>query len=657
MFQCAGQKNNEKYINLLSVIQFAEFSKINLVMCGIAGILNFDGSRVKDVDLSLMCDSIRHRGPDDEGSFVQGNVGIGMRRLSIIGVEGGRQPISNEDDTIQIVFNGEIYNYISLREELIRRGHRFRSRTDTECILHLYEDYGVDCLEHLRGMFAFAIFDTRDNSLFVARDRIGIKPLYYYLDTKRLVFGSEIKAILSCPGIERSIDYDGLDAFFSYSFIPNPKTIFRNISKLEPGFYLVCRGNNVAVKKYWDLFFHPDNERSEVQFSEEFVHRFEETIKIHLMSEVPLGAFLSGGVDSSLVTAFMSMGSTSPVNTFTIAFGGKTGGYFDERIYARKIADRYKARYNEFEVQPDLQGILDSVVTSFDEPFADDSVVPTFHICRLASESVTVALTGLGGDELFGGYERYVGLLLSKWVSRIANIPGIAKAIDCLPEPKSGGELISRLKRFARSQGTDPALVYRGIISNMPKDGRRLMYAGDISRGVDYEYVDDLCTRYFRMGNASDPLDKALYQDIKTYLPEDILALNDRIGMHHSMELRVPFVDHTLMEFCAGIPNRLKIRKLEKKYLLKKMAGRYVPPDVLSHPKQGFGSPMTSWLREDLKPFVLENLSEERLKIHNLFNISYVQSMLQEHMGRRQNHYKQIFALLMFQRWYEKYMV
>lgn len=626
-------------------------------MCGIAGIFTFDGSPVQENDIALMCDSIRHRGPDDEGRLVRGNIGIGMRRLSIIGVEGGRQPISNEDDTIHIVFNGEIYNYLSLREDLIRKGHRFRSNTDTECILHLYEDHGVDCLNHLRGMFAFVIFDTRDNSLFIARDRIGIKPLYYYLNAKRIVFGSEIKAILSCPGIERSIDFDGLDAFFTYSFIPTPKTIFKNISKLDPGCHLVCRGRNIAVKKYWDLFFHPDNDRSEGQFAEEFVHRFEETTRIHLMSEVPLGAYLSGGVDSSLVTAFMSMGSASPVNTFTIAFGGKTGGYFDERIYARSVAKRYKARYNEFEVQPDLREILDSVVTSFDEPFADDSVVPTFHICRLASKSVTVALTGLGGDELFGGYERYVGLILSRWFSKIAGIPGVANAIGCLPESRSGGESISRLKRFVRSSGTDPALVYRGIIANMSKDERRLMYAGDIRQGVDYDYVDDLCTRYFRMGNASDPLDKALYQDIKTYLPEDILALNDRIGMHHSMELRVPFVDHTLMEFCATIPNRLKIRKLEKKYLLKKIAGQYVPPEVLSHPKQGFGSPMTSWLRGDLKPFVLENLSEERLRVHNLFDTAFVQRILQEHMERRQNHYKTIFALLVFQRWHEKYML
>ena len=625
-------------------------------MCGIVGVFDFDGSPVHDVDISLMCDSIHHRGPDDEGRLTLGNVGIGMRRLSIIGVKGGHQPISNENDTIHIVFNGEIYNYLSLREELNRRGHRFRSNTDTECIIHLYEDHGIECLTYLRGMFAFAIFDTRDKSIFIARDRIGIKPLYYYIDTKRLVFGSEIKAILSCPGIKRSIDLEGLDAFFSYSFIPNPKTIFNNISKLEPGHYLVCREGNISIKKYWDLFFNPDKERSEGQLEEEFIHRFEETIRIHLMSEVPLGAFLSGGVDSSLVTAFMSMGSASPVNTFTIAFGGRTGGYFDERIFARKVADQYKASYNEFEVQPDLQGILDAIVTAFDEPFADDSVVPTFHICRLASKSVTVALTGLGGDELFGGYERYVGLILSRWFSWVAGIPGIARAIDRLPEPKSGGESISRLKRFVRARGTEPALVYGGIILNMSKDDRKRMYSGDIRYGLDYDYVEDLCTRYYRRGNASDPLDKAFYQDIKTYLPEDLLALNDRIGMHHSMELRVPFVDHTLMEFCAAIPNHLKIRRLEKKYLLKKIARKYVPSDVLSHPKQGFGSPMTSWLREDLKSFIFKNLSEERLRIHNLFNIAFVQKMLQEHMERRQNHYKKIFSLLIFQRWYEKYM-
>jgi asparagine synthase (glutamine-hydrolysing) len=506
-------------------------------------------------------------------------------------------------------------------------------------------------------MFALAIYDERNNSLFIARDRIGIKPLFYFVDTKRFVFGSEIKAILSCPGIKREIDHDGVDAFFTYSYIPNPKTIFKNISKLEPGCHLVCRGEGVVVKKYWDLFFQPDHKRSERQFAEEFVHRFEETVKSHMMSEVPLGVFLSGGIDSSLVTAFMSIGSSSPVDTFTIAFGGNTGGYFDERGFARKVAAKYHARQNEFEVQPDLHGILDEIVTAFDEPFADDSVVPTFHICRLARKSVTVALTGLGGDELFGGYDRYGGLILSRLVSKISSVPGIARIIENIPEPRSGGESISRLKRFVRSQGVDSSNVYRGFISNMPKKERMSLYDGDIDQGVDYDYVDNLCIRYFRMGNATDLLDKALYQDIKTYLPEDILALNDRVGMHHSMELRVPFVDHTLVEFCATIPGNLKIKRLEKKYLLKIIARKYVPSEVFSHPKQGFGSPMTSWLRGELKPFVLENLSEERLKQHNIFNVAFVQKLIKEHMNRSQNHYKKIFALIMFQRWYENYMI
>lgn len=620
-------------------------------------MFTFDRSPVLDTDISAMCDSIRHRGPDDQGRMVQGNVGIGMRRLSIIGVADGRQPITNEDGRIHIVFNGEIYNYIALREELIRKGHRFTSKTDTECILHLYEDHGVDCLNYLRGMFALAIYDTRDNSLFIARDRIGIKPLYYYLDTDRLVFGSEIKAILSCLGIKREIDYDGLDAFFTYSYIPNPKTIFKNISKLEPGCYLVCRGDGVVVKKYWDLFFHADHKKSEKQFAEEFVHRFEETVNIHMMSEVPLGVFLSGGIDSSLVTAFMSTGSSSPVDTFTIAFGGNTGGYFDERSFARKVATQYHARQNEFEVQPDLHGILDEIVTAFDEPFADDSVIPTFHICRLASKSVTVALTGLGGDELFGGYDRYGGLILSRLFSKIAGVPGVQRIIENIPEPRSGGESVSRLKRFFRSQGADSSTVYRGFVSNMSKKERMSLYDRGIGQEVDHDYVDNICTRYFRMGNATDLLDKALYQDIKTYLPEDILALNDRIGMHHSMELRVPFVDHTLVEFCASIPGNMKIKKLEKKYLLKKIARKYLPSEVFAHPKQGFGSPMTSWLRGDLRQFVLENLSEERLRIHNLFNVAFVQKLIKEHMDRSQNHYKKIFALIMFQRWYEKYMM
>jgi len=628
-------------------------------MCGICGAYNLQPDiRISSNFIKKMCDVMAHRGPDDEGQITGERVGMGMRRLSIIGVQDGQQPISNEDGKLWIVFNGEIYNYLELREFLEKKGHKFKTHSDTECIIHLYEEFGYDCVKQLRGMFSFSIWDKNDNSLFIVRDRLGIKPLYFYNDNQILIFASEIKSILQYPGLNREIDYAGLDAFFTYTFIPAPKTIFKNIYKLEPGHYIVCKGGSITIKKYWDLCFRPcDYNQKEI--IERFLDIFNQTVKIHLMSEVPLGAFLSGGIDSSLIVAFMSKNMDRPVNTFTMAFDGETGSYFDERVYARMLAKQYSTKYHEFNVKPKLDEIIDSIVSAFDEPFADDSVIPSFHICRLTKAKATVALTGLGGDELFGGYDRYLGLKLNNYYNKIPaflRTKFIGSLIENIPESKDGKEKISQLKRFVKAANESPSLSYQSYLANIDNDKRVQFYNKEVQQLLNPGEADAMGVRHFIQNNADNFLDKAFYQDIKMYLPDDILALSDRLGMHHSLELRVPFVDHKLVEFCATIPSKFKIKYHKKKHILKKIASSYISPEIINHPKQGFASPMTSWLYSDLKEFVMDNLSEENLKKHNLLNSAYINKIVSNHMNKTEYNYKLIFSLLIFQRWYSNYI-
>lgn len=628
-------------------------------MCGIVGTFKTDQEATVDSDLLVrMCRSLIHRGPDDEGQHRFRNMGIGMRRLSIIGVATGHQPISNEDGSLWVVLNGEIYNYKMLKEELTRKGHTFVTTSDTECIVHLYEEYGERCVQYLRGMFAFAVIDQKNRSLFIARDRLGIKPLFYAIHGNRILFASEMKAIFQDESVSKEIDFAALDAYFTYGYIPSPLTIFKSIRKLDPGHFIRCDSKGIQIEPYWDLRFKPDDKRSEEDFSEEFLQRFDESVRIHLMSEVPLGAFLSGGVDSGLMVAMMARHMTSPVETFTMGFGGGTGGYLDERIYARKIAERYHANYHEFEVQPKLEEVLDFIIHSFDEPFADDSVIPTYYICKLAKEHVTVALTGLGGDELFGGYERYLGLTLSELYQKIPSFitKGIIQPlVGAIPEQRSGHYLINHLKRFVRSGDHEAAGRYQKYMSALDDPTRTLLYSERFQKEINGVRTEQLGTRYFKAENADEILDRALYQDFRMYLPDDILALSDRLSMHHSLELRVPFVDHELVEFCATIPASMKIRLFKKKYLLKEVAKAYLPPDVINHRKQGFASPMASWLRNDLKEYSFDLLSEKNLKKHGFFRSDYVQKILEDHLMRRESHDKLIFSLIVFQKWFQHY--
>ena len=628
-------------------------------MCGICGRYNYHNkAEVVYKMIHAMNSKLQHRGPNDEGYYINGNVGFAMRRLSIIDLSGGKQPIHNEEKTIWIVFNGEIFNYHELRASLIRKGHKFYTSSDTETIVHLYEEYGEQCVNFLRGMFAFAIWDVQNQVLFLARDRVGIKPLFYAItDDGAFVFASEIKSLLICSEISKQIDLQALDAYFTYGYIPAPLCIYKGIRKLLPGHWAKVSIDGIKIKKYWDLYFRPDYNKSESYFIERFEEIFDEAVRMRLMSEVPLGVFLSGGVDSSLVTAFVAKSLSDSPHTFTVGFSGDTGDFLDERPFARMIVEKYRCHHNEIVVTPNVNQILDEIVLAFDEPFNDDSVIPTYYICQRSKQSVTVALTGLGGDELFAGYERYLGLQLSRVYDHIPKLIShhlIGRLVEALPELKSGNYRINHLKRFVRASHLAPVDRYISYVSTMGVERRRQLYRRDVAGAIDMEATSGLMSQYYKSENADNPLDRALYQDIKTYLADDILTLTDRISMLHSQELRVPFTDHILMEFCATIPVEMKLKMFQKKYLLKKIAAHHIPKKVLEHRKQGFSSPMAQWLKRDLNPLVQTLLSPGNIKAAGLFEPQFVKDLIQQHLDRRELNDKMIFGLIIFQKWYER---
>lgn len=628
-------------------------------MCGIAGIFHTDATRPVDIgQVQRMCDVLIHRGPDDQGIYAHRNIAIGMRRLSIIGIHSGQQPISNEDKNVWVVLNGEIYNYLELRGLLIAKGHVFKTESDTECIVHLYEEFGDSCVHYLRGMYAFAILDERSSSLLLVRDRLGIKPLFYYLDNRKLVFASEMKAILQDRNIPAELDLQALDAYFTYNYIPSPLTIFKAIRKLEPGHLVKCSDREIRIDQYWDLHFRPNHQASEADLAEKFGFLFDKAVSSHLMSEVPLGTFLSGGVDSGMVLAFMARHMANPVQSFTMGFGGHTGGHLDERVYAKEVATRYSADYREFEVQPKIEDIIEPIVRSFDEPFADSSVIPTYYICKLAKQHITVALTGAGGDELFAGYERYLGLVLGE---NLEKLPVAMRAkmfpwlADRIPERWGPTRGVHYLKRFARGLDLDGASRYQTMCSALSDEMKTKLYTDDVQREINYAKTQELGKRYFNRPNAEDLLDKAMYQDLKMYLADDVLALSDRLSMLHSLELRVPFLDHKLVEFCATIPSSMKIKRFRKKYFLKKIARQFLPSDVISHKKQGFSAPMSSWLRGDLRAYTRGLLSERNVRKSGILNAQYVSRLVKDHQDGKESHDKLIFAMMIFQKWYELY--
>jgi asparagine synthase (glutamine-hydrolysing) len=628
-------------------------------MCGIFGIAS---SKLKPLSLSNITNTLSHRGPDDYGFYDDDSVALGHRRLSIIDVDGGHQPIFNEDRTKCIIFNGEIYNFLQLRDQLLKNGHRFSTKSDTETVLHAYEEWGEDCVNHFRGMFAFAVWNAREKTLFLARDRLGIKPLFYAEYKGIFYFASEMKAILEDHSFPRDLDENALACYFSLSYIPAPLTIYTRIKKLLPGHTLTWKDGTVRIRKYWDLYFIPDRGKDENYFIDASMELLQESVKMRLMSEVPLGAFLSGGIDSSAIVALMSRVSSGTVNTFCMGFGGDTGGYLDEREYARMVAERYSTNHREFEVVPTPKGLVEKIVRAFDEPFADDSTIPSYFVSKIARENVTVALSGLGGDEAFAGYERYLGFSLRTMYNRIPLFfrkSIIQKSIESLRERSDGHYTVNHMKRFVRSGSLPPDQCYVGYLSILNPDLQGSFFSNPERFNTYHDACRDLILGYFNSPNVSESkgsLNRAFYCDIKTYLPDDILAVTDRMSMHHSLEVRVPFLDHKLLELSATIPPEMKMKWLQKKYLLKKAVKSLLPKEVIEHRKQGFVGPMAQWLKKDLKVHTLETLSEKNLKKHGLLNYKATQRIMNEHFSGKEIHDTLIWSMLIFQTWYDVYI-
>lgn len=626
-------------------------------MCGICGFVgpypSFAPATLEKMNLSLI-----RRGPDDGGTYFEPGVGLAMRRLSIIDLGGGHQPIHNEDRSVWVVFNGEIYNYRELRKDLLARGHAFETESDTEVIVHLYEEYGDDVVSHLQGMFAFALWDTRNRRALIARDRLGIKPLYYAIDRDTVVFGSEIKALLASDRIASTIDPQALDAFLAFTYIPAPLTIYAGIRKLEPGCLLTVENGRTQIRRYWDLDVSVQDETDDEQsWIERFEHAIDEAVRSHLVSDVPVGAFLSGGIDSSLVVAMMSHHLDQPVSTFTMGLGGSSS-LIDERPLARQLADRYGCTFHDYTVQPDFRSIVGEIVDAFDEPFADDSVVPSYYVSQFARRGVKVALSGLGGDELFAGYQRYSGVLLAQQYARVVPATVHSKLVQplirSLPEPAHGGDRVDHMKRFSAAALESAANRYLGFVSSISASERRQLYSPDFRSRINTAETGRLITEPFNRCEAPDDVSRSLYVDMKTYLPEDILALSDRLSMWHSLEVRVPLVDHKLVELSARLPTRYKINWRGKKRLLRGIASKHLPNEILAHRKQGFESPMASWLRTDLVEYAKDILGPSRLGKTGYFDEAAIAKHLDNHLAGRSKNNKLLFSLIMLQEWFER---
>ena len=619
-------------------------------MCGICGKIAGKGL-VEQALVQRMCEVMRHRGPDDQGIYLDKNVGIGMRRLSIIDLDTGRQPIFNEDHSVLIVSNGEIYNYKELREGLESRGHRFATRTDVEVVLHLYEDEGEKCLAQLRGMFASAIWDSRRKKLFLARDRIGKKPLYYREGNGSLIFASEIKAILQDPEVSREIDFEAVDDYFTHGFVPSPRTIFQEIRKLPPAHYAVYENSNLRLKRYWSVTY---AEPSTVRATKEYVERLREllfeSVRLRLMSDVPLGAFLSGGVDSSIVVGIMSQLMDRPVETFSIGFEDRS---YNELRYARIAASSFKTSSHEFEVRYEhIPDILPRLVHHFDEPFADSSAIPTYYISEIARRYVTVALSGDAGDEIFAGYRRYLARRLASYYNRLPRSLRkslVERTVKRLPEPATyyGHSLRKKVRLFvdyASQVEEEPHISWTPFFSPIEKEK---LYSSELKShlGERRSYLEE----FFEQAGSEDEVSQMMWVDLMTYLPDDILTKVDRMSMAVSLEARNPLLDHRLVEFMASVPVSLKLKGFSSKYLLKRAVEDLLPTEIMQRKKQGFVVPLASWFRKELKEFTYQALLRDAGT--DYLNKEYIKTIVNEHGSGRSDHSQQIFALLSFHLW------
>lgn len=600
---------------------------------------------------------LTHRGPDDTGVFIENDVALGIARLSIIDLAGGHQPIHNEDKTIWLVCNGEIYNFMELREYLSKKGHIFYTKTDTEVIVHLYEEYGYDCLNKLNGMFAFAIFDQKKKELFIARDRFGIKPLYYSEDSGQLIFASEIKSILQFPDFKRELDLAALDQYLTFEYVPAPRSIFKNIKKLPAAHYLTFKDKNITISKYWDIDF---SQRQvlvdEAEAKEKLAQLLNTVIKRHLISDVPLGIFLSGGIDSSTITALSSKLSNNRIKTFSIGFKEDS---FDESNYALKVSGLYNTEhYHHIFGVNDLLSIIPKAMYYLDEPLADASFFPTYLLSNFARQNVTVALSGEGGDEIFAGYPTYQAHKLARFYKYIPayirnNI--INKFINRLPVSTDNFSLDFKVKRFVSSLGADAALRHIYWMGSFNFQDKIKLYSPSLMEVLMADNVHDTLSSYLVYSKNYCELDLFQYLDIKTYLQDDLLVKADRASMANSLEIRVPYLDHELVEFVFSLPPQLRLKNLNTKYILKKTARDFLPQEIIKRRKKGFGAPIASWIKNDFKEVILDTLGKDKIKKEGFFNYAYIAELLKEHFENKTDNRKKIWTLFMFELWLKEY--
>ncbi|MDR2704783.1 MAG: asparagine synthase (glutamine-hydrolyzing) [Planctomycetaceae bacterium] len=627
-------------------------------MCGICGAVWGEPSKaINRTILDAMTDILRHRGPDDRGTFLQSGIALGHRRLAIIDLTpSGLQPMPNEDETVWIVFNGEIYNFEQLRRELISRGHRFRSESDTEVLIHLYEEKHENLLQYLNGMFAMAIWDVRERKLFLARDRIGKKPLFYRNEPNRLIFASEMKSILTVNGIPRDIDPTALDDYLTYQYVPHPKTIFRGVSKLPPGHFAVWQDGRLTVQRYWNPDWNEEEERLTFEeWSEELRALVTDAVRIRLRSDVPVGAFLSGGIDSSITAGIMQQECSQQIRTFCIGFPQKE---YDETTFARQASNLFGTKHQELIVTSDIEDILPKIIWHYDEPFADSSAIPTWSLCEMARREVTVALSGDGGDELFAGYDRYRAVRLGMFAEKI---PPVLRTIltgpirNLIPASTRQRSLLRRLKRFLEALGMEPLEQYLQWIAIFNRERRQKLYTAEFSEQIhDYDSLDFLrqaeqhCSR-------RDRVTRIALTDMQTYLPCDLMTKVDIASMAHALECRAPLLDYRIAEWSARLPIRYKIKGNCGKKILRETFRDLLPPDIEHRRKMGFGVPVDHWFRKPLREMVQDILLDSQTKQRGFFEPKFIKQLLNDHFANRFDHAYRIWSLFVFEHWIRRW--
>lgn len=620
-------------------------------MCGISGYVSpraFEGKRV----LQRMNDVMTHRGPDDEGFYLNGPYGLSMRRLSIIDLSGGGQPIWNEDQTAGVVFNGEIYNFRQLREELLAKGHRFSTRSDTEVIVHLYEEEGAECVKRLNGMFAFALYDRAQDLLFLARDRMGEKPLHYYLHEDQFVFASEIKSILTFPEIETSLNFDALNRYLTFEYVPAPLTIYQNIFKLEAGHLALFQNGELTIRRYWHPLFQTSRRKiTEQDAVSELRARLRHSVESRTVSDVALGAFLSGGIDSSLVTALLSQCSSRKVQSFSIAFDEPS---FDESSYAEKAAQYLNTCHHVEHVTPEsMLESLPKILDILDEPFADASMIPTYLLSRFTRRHVTVALSGDGGDELFAGYPTYQAHRLARFVPSWLQGPA-RRLADLLPTSDENISFDFKLRRFTSGLSYETALRNQIWLGSFEPHQKEKLFQPEILQTLNKKNEFDILRQYWNDCDSREDLDRLCRLDLRFYLQDDILFKVDRMSMAHSLEVRAPYLDHEFVEFVCSLPPSFKLKGLTTKYILKKAARGLLPEEIIGRSKKGFGLPIAQWIKGPFKEIFQDVLSPRNLLEGGIFNPDYVDQLLQEHLSHRYDHRKLLWTLFIFESWRQR---